>query len=80
MRVNVYDESFEYVKLFGKPALFTESHIDRDTVPEGWYAYDLRGSNTNSSEPVTVEPLVVINHAGTILTHEPVTVPQSGVP
>jgi len=34
MRVNVYDESFEYVKLFGKPALFTESHIDRDTVPQ----------------------------------------------
>lgn len=44
MRVNARQEEYEYVELFGKPALFTNSPIDRSTVPEGWYAYDLRGS------------------------------------
>ena len=78
MRVNAYDESFEYIELFGKPALLTENRIQTDTIPEGWYCYDLRGSDTNPSEPVTVEPLVAVNHAGTILTHEPVTIPKSG--
>lgn len=78
MRVNAYDESFEYIELFGKPALLTENRIQTDTIPEGWYCYDLRGSDTNPSEPVTVEQLVAVNHAGTILTHEPVTIPKSG--
>lgn len=78
MRVSAYDESFEYIELFGKPALLTENRIQTNTIPEGWYCYDLRGSDTNPSEPVTVEPLVAVNHAGTILTHEPVTIPKSG--
>jgi hypothetical protein len=78
MRVNAYDESFEYIELFGKPALLTENRIQTDTIPKGWYCYDLRGSDTNPSEPVTVEVNVTVNHAGTILTHEPVTIPKSG--
>ena len=78
MSANAYDETFEYVVLFGKSALFTSARIQTDTIPEGWYCYDLHGSDTNPSEPVTVEPLVAVNHAGTILTHEPVTIPKSG--
>lgn len=78
MSVNSREEYFEYAELFGKPALFTDSRIDRDTVPEGWYAYDLRGSDYDPGEPVTVEPNVLVNHAGTILTHDPVTFPKEG--
>ncbi|MEA5152752.1 MAG: LPD28 domain-containing protein [Oscillospiraceae bacterium] len=78
MRVNAYDETYEYVELFGKPALFTNARVDRDTVPEGWYAYDLRGSDNDPGEPVTVEANVAVNHVGTILIHEPVTIPKSG--
>lgn len=78
MGVNIREEQFEYVELFGKPALFTNARIDRGTVPEGWYAYDLRGSNHDPGEPVTVEPKVGVNHAGTILIHEPVTIPKAG--
>ena len=78
MSVNARDEKYEYIELFGKPGLFTNSRIDRGTVPEGWYAYDLRGSDYDPGEPVTVEPKVGVNHAGTILTHEPVTIPKDG--
>lgn len=78
MSVNAREENYEYIELFGKPGLFTNARIDRDTVPEGWYAYDLRGSDYDPGEPVTVETNVVVNHAGTILTHEPVTIPKEG--
>ena len=79
MSVNAFTEEYEYIELFGKPGLFTNARIDRDTVPEGWYAYDLRGSDYDPGEPVTVEPSVVVNHAGTILTHEPISFPNSKV-
>jgi hypothetical protein len=78
MSVNAFTEEYEYIELFGKPGLFTNARIDRDTVPEGWYAYDLRGSDYDPGEPVTVEPSVVVNHAGTILTHEPISFPKEG--
>lgn len=78
MSVNAREETFEYIELFGKPALYTNSRIDRTTVPEGWYTYDLRGSDYDPNEPVTVEPTVGVNHAGTILIHEPVTIPKEG--
>ena len=32
-------------RMFGKPALLTDSRISRFTVPQGWFCYDLRGSD-----------------------------------
>lgn len=78
MRVNTYNESFEYVELFGIPALFTSARIQTDSVPDGRYCYDLRGSDDNPSEPVTIEPYVVINHAGSVMTHEKINIPGEG--
>ena len=34
MSVNAFTEEYEYIELFGKPGLFTNARIDRDTVPE----------------------------------------------
>lgn len=77
MSVNAREE-YEYIELFGKPGLFTNSRIDRDSVPNGWYCYDLRGSDYDPGEPVTVEPSVAVNHAGAVLMPEPVTIPKEG--
>jgi hypothetical protein len=78
MSVNAREEQYEHVELFGKPALFTDSRIDRSTVPEGFHCYDLRGSDYDPGKPVTVENQVAVNHAGTVLTAEPVTIPKEG--
>ncbi len=78
MSVNAREENFEYIELFGKPGLFTNARIDRDTVPDGWYCYDLRGSDDDPGEPVTIEPYVVINHAGSVLTHDKISIPGEG--
>lgn len=78
MSVNAREERYEHVKLFGNPALFTNSRIDRDTVPKGFSCYDLRGSDRDPGKTVTVENKVAVNHAGAILTPEPVTIPKEG--
>ena len=72
MSVNAREEQFEHIELFGKPALFTDSRINRATVPEGFYCYDLRGSDYDPIKPVTVENAVAVNHAGAVLTTKPV--------
>lgn len=70
--VHAKDGDYMEVELFDKPALFSNYRIDRDTVPEGLFCYDLRGSDYDPGDPVTVEPRVLVNHAGTVLTTEPI--------
>ena len=72
MRINAREETFEHIELFGKPALFTNSRINRATVPQNFYCYDLRGSDYDPGKPITVEDSVNVNHAATVLTATPV--------
>lgn len=69
--LNAYTEDYEHIELFGEPGLFTNGRIDRSTVPDGWYCYDLRGSDDDPGDPSAVEESVSINHAGTVLLPAP---------
>ena len=42
------------------------------------YSYDLRGSDYDFRRPVTLEKQVYVNHAGTILTAQPIAIPEGG--
>ena len=42
---NIQDESFDSMTVNGIPALFTNFRIDRNVVPEGLHAYDIRESD-----------------------------------
>lgn len=64
---DAYKEDYEHIELFDEPGLFTNGRIDRETVPAGWYCYDLRGSDDDPGDPTTVEEQVTVNHAGTVL-------------
>ena len=64
---DAYKEDYEHIELFDVPGLFTNSRIDRETVPAGWYCYDLRGSDDDPGDPATVEEQVTVNHAGTVM-------------
>ncbi len=70
--VHAKDGDYMEVELFGKPALFSNYRIDSVSVPKGLCCYDLRGSDDDPGMPIAVEPLVVVNHAGTVLTVEPI--------
>ena len=42
---NIGNETFEAMTINDTPALFTDMRIDRNAVPEGLYAYDIRESD-----------------------------------
>ena len=65
------EEKLEEVELFGEKALFSNGRIDKDTLPDGLYCYDLRGSDTDPGKPVAVEENVTVNHAGCVICTEP---------
>ena len=55
---------------------FTTCRVDRDTIPEGWFAYDFR--HGDSGNLCTLEPFVLVNHGGTFLTQQKVEMNNSG--
>ena len=78
MAVNARTEEFQHVEVFDKPALFTNGRIARDTVPKGWYCYDIRGSDDDPGALCFMEENVVVNHAGSVLMPEKLAMPKSG--
>lgn len=78
MSANIREDEMQHAELFGKPILFTNWLVPRDTVPEGWYCYDLRGADKTPAKPATLEDKVVVNHAGTVLSPVPLKKPSTG--
>ena len=78
MKVNARTDKFQHLEVFDKPALFTNGRIARDTVPQGWYCYDMRGSDDDPGELCYMEENVVVNHAGSVLMPEKLAMPKSG--
>lgn len=72
MYYNAAEESYERVEVFGKECLFTCGRIDRTTVPEGMYAYDVRHDDDCQGIPCEIKPYVLVNHWGTIICAEPI--------
>lgn len=63
--------SFEGVLCFGKFVLFTGHRIDRSTVPEGLWVYDIRhGDEGDWTDPVEILPHVLCNYMGSIVSSE----------
>ena len=65
------ENKLQEVELFGQKALFSNERMDVDTLPPSLYCYDLRGSDQDVGIPATVEENVTVNHAGCIITTEP---------
>ena len=71
-------EKYQVIELFEEPALYSNGRIDREKLPEGLYAYDLRGSDDDPGLPVTIQEHVVVNHAATVITATPIDLTDVG--
>ena len=67
---NLLNEKFQEIEIFDKPGLFSNGRLRDEDVPEGLYRYDLRGSDYDPGQPITVEKTVVVNHAASVLMAE----------
>lgn len=70
------DKKLEVVEVLGQTALFTNGRVTQKELPDGLYKYDLREGE--SLYFATIEPNVVVNHAGTIITKEPIIFGEEG--
>ena len=62
------EEHFEEITVLGKPALFHDMRIDRETVPKGLYLYEVRGDDDGGGDPVQIAKGIMVNHFGSIIT------------
>ena len=83
-------QKYELAEIDHNVVLFTNMRLDRDTVPEGIFCYDVRDSDDLDGNMAEVKPFVLVNHWGTILSrkllsgglgiswrgHEPFGVPE----
>ena len=70
--------TYDEVTIFGVPALFTDLRVDRSTVPDGVYRYEVRYSDEYGGEPVELARGIIVDFFGTVLTREPIQLPISG--
>ena len=70
-------EKFEDVTVLGHPMLFTCLRVDRDTVPQGMYMYEVRHDDDQQGEPVQIANWIMVNHWGTLITNKPIRLEPS---
>ncbi len=49
------NEKLQEIEIFDKLGLFSNGRLRDEDVPEGLYRYDLRGSDYDPGQPITVE-------------------------
>lgn len=70
VRLNATKETFDLIEIAGYTALFSDLRIDRESVPEGVYAYDVRHCDEGWGEAAEIKEFVLVNHMGTILSNK----------
>lgn len=55
---------------------YTKSHVDKDTVPDGWYIYGVRHNGKGNFS--SIEKLVIVNYAGAFLSQKPLKLNRNG--
>lgn len=71
-----YDDEYELTELFGQPALFTNNRITDVDIPKGMYCYHIR--HGDEGEFVSIEKRTEVNHAGSVVTREPIDLGEQG--
>ena len=71
MAVNIFRDELQHAQLFGKPVLTTNWLIPRETVPDGWFCYDMRGTDSDPAAHAALVDCTGYDHSGTVLSPKP---------
>ena len=77
-RFDAMSEDYEEILVCGKPVLFTDARIARDTVPDKLYFYEVRYDDDNKGDPVEIASSIWVNYFGCILSAEPIQLNRNG--
>ena len=67
MRYSSDELYYEQVTVLGYTALFTNERIKRDTVPDGWYLYEVRHDDECQGIPCEIAKGILVNFWGSLL-------------
>lgn len=70
MRYNANEVQWETVAVLGKIMLFSDCRVDRKTVPDGMYMYEVRHADDDWGDPCEIAEGVLVNFFGTLLSRE----------
>lgn len=70
--IGVNEYPFEEVTVFGQPMIFSTFRINRDTIPKGFYAYDVRHDDEGNGIPIEIANYILVNHWGTVISKTPI--------
>lgn len=70
MRYHAKELRYDRVTIFGKEAFFACERIQRDSVPEGLYQYEVRHDDEGRGVPVQIARGIWVNYFGTLLCKE----------
>lgn len=72
--------ALDYIKVMvkGVPALFTDARIERESVPDGFYLYEVRYDDENLGDPAQIGKCVIVNFLGSLLVSEELELPWNG--
>lgn len=74
--INIENDEYDLISLFGKPALFTNERLTDADIPKGLFCYHLREGDDGRF--ATIEAKVTVDHAGTVITDEPIDFGEQG--
>lgn len=77
MAVNIFKDELQHARLFGKPVLTTNWLIPRETVPDGWFCYDMRGTERDPAAHAELVDYTSYDHSGTVLSPKPLKRPAT---
>lgn len=67
----------DVVAVQGKPYLFTNERVKRDSIPNPWVAYDVRDDSCDG-QFWQIQRFVLVDHWGTIIGLKPIELDENG--
>ena len=78
-RYDYTTECFEKVSVCGIRCEFSDIRIDRSTVPEGKYQYEVAGDDDSGGDPARVRVGILVNFFGTLICDQLLSIGNDGV-
>ena len=68
MAVNIFTDRMRHAELFGTPVLVTNEVIPRETVPDGWFCYDIQDTGRGLNSHTVLVDYAAFGYRGSILS------------
>ena len=78
-RLDYRRETFSKVCVCGILCEFNDMRIERSTVSEEKYQYEVAGDDDSGGEPVRVKQGILVNFFGTLICSDPLPIGDDGI-